>query len=119
MPGKQDLALDGIVPGEMISRGPPGRWRLGHVPHLILGMDPGSPHFANMIQTFNGGGSGDRQRPRVLVNTFQELEASALEALRARGVRITPVGPTLAADSTAAVADDAGNKFCPPEKQNS
>ncbi|XP_020176004.1 gallate 1-beta-glucosyltransferase 84A23-like [Aegilops tauschii subsp. strangulata] len=49
-----------------------------------------------------------RQAPSwVLVNTFHELERDVIEALRARDVAVTPVGPLLDDDEPAVGDDDA------------
>ncbi|KAM3299821.1 hypothetical protein ACQJBY_041028 [Aegilops geniculata] len=48
-----------------------------------------------------------RQAPSwVLVNTFHELERDAIDALRARDVAVTPVGPLLDDDEPAVAYDD-------------
>ena len=51
--------------------------------------NPSSPVFELAIQIFANGAHSER----LLVNSFYDLEADAIEALRGKGVKLTPIGP--------------------------
>ena len=56
--------------------------------------DPTDPTFQALVAAFTSFAPGTHSK-RVLVNSFHELEAGAIEALRAKNVKITAIGPTL------------------------
>ena len=83
--GTQDFSLD-FLPGISTSR-------LGHVPiHSLTNQDLSDPTQHAIFRSF---AHGLPESKRVLVNSFHELEAGAIAALRAKNVNMTAIGPTL------------------------
>ena len=81
--GTQDIVLD-FLPGISTSR-------LGNVPvETLKTKDLTHPFFQIIVQSFLRGAESQR----VLVNSFDGVEAGAMEALRAKNVKMTPIGPT-------------------------
>ena len=65
--------------------------RLGNVPvETLKTKDLTHPFFQIIVQSFLRGAESQR----VLVNSFDGVEAGAMEALRAKNVKMTPIGPT-------------------------